>query len=383
MRPHGTMSSAAGPLRKASSPTELSHGSHQPNLLHSLSPFRTLRLHNAASDLLAGANITGGMAATIRLGDGAIWADSFGWADRTKKILMRPTEQFRAGSLTKTFTATIVLQLVDEGKISLDEPVAPSLGLAFHKKITARHLLSHTSGLCDYASLTAFSLCLAFSPEQTWTPHHVIRLVMKNDLYFPPGARYEYSNTNYIVLGLLIEAITGHSYVHELTQRILSPLGLHNTVLASAAQQPSLRSVPHYHPDQPWSIHRHRNTPTAEISAAGAAGALVSTTSDIGLFLAELIQGNLISPRAKQEMLQDTPVTDGYGLGIGIAKHAQGLFFGHSGGISTYLSWALHHPASGVTVTVFANDAITPLDGQAQVAFRLFDETFTRLDRFF
>ena len=185
----------------------------------------------------------------------------------------------------------MLLQLVDEGTLSLDEPVtsyAPDLTVA--TGVTVRQLLDHSSGIPDVAE-DLLPLLLA-DPDRTWTPHDVLAHAAGGTRDFAPGTDHNYSNTNYIIAGLLLEEVTGASVADNLQTRILGPLGLHNTYFAP---QPGRQPVAGFSSILPGGDTTAAPY-TAIETAAGAAGALVSTAPDLATFIAALAAGQLISP---------------------------------------------------------------------------------------
>jgi D-alanyl-D-alanine carboxypeptidase len=233
------------------------------------------------------------------------------------------TQRFRIGSVTKTFTATIVLELAAEGKLRLEDTmqrylpgVVPAGG-----KITIRELLDHRSGLANYNIYPAWQERL--NRSSSIRPIDALRFAASQPLDFPPGSDWGYSNTNYIALGLIIEAITRRAYGEQLQQRILTPLGLRNTELATTRAPRGLddRGV---NPNGPW-----------------AAGAIVSTAQDLARFFSALLAGEIL-PRAWLAKMKKTvsginiglPVDDG--LGIFLTRAACGRFWGHDGLILNY-----------------------------------------------
>ncbi len=168
---------------------------------------------------------------TVRVQDAHHPARNYtaGVDDLATGTALRPTARFRIGSITKTFVATTVLQLVGEGRLRLDEPVAHRLPglLANGNRITVGQLLNHTSGLPDYTGDP--ELLVGIVRDRIWQPRELVALAQKHPQLFPPGSAFEYSNTNYIVAGLLVEAIAGRSLAGELDRRIFTPLHLNNT----------------------------------------------------------------------------------------------------------------------------------------------------------
>lgn len=235
----------------------------------------------------------------------------------------RPSERqrFRIGSVTKTFTATIVLQLVAEGRIRLGDRLERYLPgvVPAGRKITIRHLLNHRSGL---ANVTDYRAWLEQAGRSAKTrPIDTMRFAASKPLVFQPGGEWGYSNTNYIALGLVIEKATGHSYRRELEQRILEPLKLENTELPRTHKLPDLDD-PGENPNVPW-----------------AAGAIVSDVYDLARFFSVLLSGRILSDESLAQMKQTVVVdaaTLSDGLGIFSTKLSCGRFWGHDGGILDY-----------------------------------------------
>ena len=229
-------------------------------------------------------------------------------------------QRFRVGSVTKTFTATIVLQLVSEGKLRLSDPLERHLPgiVPAGKKITIRQLLNHRSGLANVTDYADWLQRASRSPSSR--PIDTLRFAAAQPLVFPPGSEWRYSNTNYIALGLVIEKITGNTYREELESRILDPLALKKTELPRTRRLRDLDDEGE-NPNIPW-----------------AAGALVSDTHDLARFFSALLSGRLLSEGSLAQMKQ-TVVVDhelGDGLGIFSSQLTCGRFWGHEGGILDY-----------------------------------------------
>jgi D-alanyl-D-alanine carboxypeptidase len=226
-------------------------------------------------------------------------------------------QRFRVGSVTKTFTAAIVLQLVDEGRLRLTDTLAQHLPEAgVDKRITIRQLLQHRSGL---ANITDFPEWLErANRSRTHQPADTLRFGLSRGLTFDPGTQFAYSNTNFIALGLVIEAVTGGSYGSQLKMRLLEPLGLDRTEL------PETRRVE--------DLDDEGDNP----NLAWAAGAIVSDTRDLRKFFSELLSGDVLSEESLAEMLTVDPSGFAAGLGIFSTKLACGRFWGHDGGILDY-----------------------------------------------
>jgi D-alanyl-D-alanine carboxypeptidase len=254
---------------------------------------------------------------------------------------MRPDDRFRVGSVTKTFVATVVLQLAGEGVLGLDDTVdhwLPGL-LADGDRITVRQLLNHTSGLFDYLrdprSLAPY---LAGDAGFGWAPRALIALATSHPPVFPPGSAFGYSNTDYLVLGLIVEKATGTPLGEQLNRRLFTPLQLRATSFPSTPRV----TGPH--------AHGYLVTPAGmqDVTAFSpslywAAGGLVPTAADVARFYQALLGGELLRPRllrAMETTIPESP-TSAAGLGIFTAQLPCGTFWGHSGAVGGYSSQAM------------------------------------------
>ena len=257
------------------------------------------QLEAAVNDVVA-AGIPGVIVRVKDVQRPAHWSVA-GVSDLATGGALRPAAQFRVGSITKTFVATAVLQLVGEGRLRLDEPVARRLPglLANGQRITVRQLLNHTSGLSDYADDP--ELLAGIVDNRMWKPQELVALAERRPQLFDPGSAWTYSSTNYIVAGLLVEAVTGRSLAQVLDRRIFAPLRLRHTSL------PDTASLSGYH------AHGYVTTeiiPTADgqpldvtsynPSHAWAAGAIVSNAADLSTFFRALLSGRLLGPALRR-----------------------------------------------------------------------------------
>jgi len=289
--------------------------------------------------------------------------------------------RFRIGSITKTFLATVVLQLVEEHRLRLDDPVARWLPDAVPngRGITVRQLLDHTSGLYDYR----LTLTLPPSPGfleyrwRTWTPQELVRRAVEQDPEPgpPPGSTFAYSNTNYLLLGEVVEAVTGRPYAREVERRVVEPLHLRHTSLPGAS--PWIRG-PHPHGYVP--IRRDGQDRLVDLTAMnptlfGAAGEMISTIPDLERFFAALLRGRLLGPRMLGEMT--TPGTEHgtYGLGLAWRDTACGIrVYGNDGDALTFQSWSFatadaRHQATVVVTPDFRGDPDAAVDAFLDDAF--------------
>jgi D-alanyl-D-alanine carboxypeptidase len=250
-------------------------------------------------------------------------------------------QRFRVGSVTKTFTATIVLQLVDEGELALSDTLEDHLPgvVPRGKEITIRRLLQHRSGLVNYTDEPYLSWLKGASRSPSTRPIDLLRFAGSKQLSFKPGSQWSYSNTNYIALGLVIERVTASSYGHELERRILRPLALDETELPKTRLLPDLGDdgamtpVPLYpkgHPiyDVDW----------ANPIVSWAAGGIVSNARDLSRFYSALLSGQILSGAslAKMKQTHAAGAEGGYGLGIVSVSSRCGRSWVHGGGILDY-----------------------------------------------
>ncbi|MFE7115419.1 serine hydrolase domain-containing protein [Streptomyces sp. NPDC057654] len=298
---------------------------------------------------------------------------------------------FRAGSATKMFTAVALLQLVGEGKVSLDAPsdhyLPPGL-VPGAEHITVRMLLQHTSGLHDFARELPQGADLVRTRFRHYDSTELVREAAARTPDFPAGTDYAYSNTNYLVLGLIIERVTGHSYAEEVRSRIIKPLRLRHT---SVPEDRTSLPGPHAHgyitldgkglgkgkgastgtgtstgPGPGKSDARQVDITELNPSMAGPAGEIVSTTHDMDVFLTSLTSGKLLRPAEWKEMNRTVPTGDPdsrYGLGLKHLKSSCGrLAVGHTGGIPGYATLAFTTPDRSHRVVLSANLADWPAD---------------------
>jgi D-alanyl-D-alanine carboxypeptidase len=264
-----------------------------------------------------------------------------------------PDTPFRVGSISKPLVATIVLQLVDQGRVDLDETLSTYVpNTPIGGDVPIRLLLNHRSGLPNYTDQSAFISDVLEDRSRVFTPDEVLAWV-EGSVTAEPDQQFAYSNTNYILLGQLIEQITGTDVGTALRERISEPLGLEATRFAT---------VETANPDglaAPWSFPMFDGDPDAAYdsiaSSAWAAGSLTSTTGELATFFDALFAGTLISPDALGEMTHAGP--DGYGLGLGVFDDESGTrFYGHDGGIPGYTSASAYDPTTGDTLVVLTNN---------------------------
>lgn len=285
-------------------------------------------------------NITGAILA-IRSPDDATWKDASGYSIDENSTPMSTDLYFRIGSITKTFTSTLILMLVDNGVLSLNttvNEVVPDLNVLMGDIITIKDLLDMRSGLEKYLVNDDFSAYFIYDSGRIWTPEELISYA--NIETSDPGTTFLYNNSNYIILGLIIERLIGKTYSEALQQYILNPLGLYSTLMPSNGNMPE-PFANGYQYSMDGNITTNL-TYYLNPSVAWSAGGLVSNADDLLIWSKAYLKGTLLTPASHQEqftlqpvLITENPVISGYGLGA----MQDGILVGHDGFIPPYGSW--------------------------------------------
>ncbi|MEV6687108.1 serine hydrolase domain-containing protein [Streptomyces sp. NPDC051130] len=324
----------------------------------------------------------GAPGAIVRLtGPTGVRTRAVGVEDRTTGAAMDPNSRFRIGSVTKTFSSVVLLQLVDEGRIGLDQPVDRYLpGLLPDHRITVRHLLTHRSGLADYTNAMFARTVPGFEAvrNKVFGYRELVNLSLREPRTSGPGAAYAYSNTNFVVIGMLIEKATGNPVAEEYERRIIKPLKLRNT---SYVHPRTEIKGPHAHgylyPDEAGARPVDSTEQTA--SWAQSAGAMISNAADLNTFVSALLGGRLLPARTLDAMLTMTPTdathTRFYGLGLRRYDLSCGTsVYGHTGTVQGFYTYAFATRDGRRTLAAMANTsnrgaANTALGGTLEAAF--------------
>jgi D-alanyl-D-alanine carboxypeptidase len=279
-----------------------------------------------------------------------------GLARRRPRTAMAATDRFRVASITKTFVATVVLQLVAEGKLGLDDPVERWLpGLVPNgRAITIRELLDHTSGLFDYFGDKGFVRAVVAQPGRIWPRRRLVAIAASHPPLFPPGRDWSYSNTNYILLGLVVEAAGGTPLDQQLQQRFFDPLGLTATSFPTGARIDGAHAHGYVGFATLPRLRSLLDTSPVSPSLAWAAGAIVSTGDDVTSFYAALLGGRLLPPDLLAAMETPAPGVH-YGLGLLETDTPCGPAYGHEGDLLGYRSFVYAHPDGTRVALVMVN----------------------------
>ena len=266
--------------------------------------------------------------------DGAgVWHGSSGVADKATHRPPMSRDKFRIGSLTKPFIATVMLQLEAEDKVDLDAPVEHWLpgtvrgGGQDGRLVTIRQLLGHTSGLYDFTADPGirrdyFGPRFATHRYDSHGPASLVRTAMAHSRAFAPGTDWGYSNTNYVLAGMVIAKATGHSYAHEVERRIIRPLKLRDTSLPGTSPRipgPRGRAYSELAPSGAGSgVH---DVTALDPSLAGASGEMISSTGDLVRFMRALLGGDVLPARQLAQMKSTVPADGGDRYGLGLTRH--------------------------------------------------------------
>jgi D-alanyl-D-alanine carboxypeptidase len=292
----------------------------------------------------------------------------------TPRRAMLASDRFRIGSVTKTFVAALVLRLAEQGRLSLDDSVERWLpGLVPNgNAITLRHLLRHTSGLFDYAADPATFAPFASDPGYAWQPRDLVALATRHTPTFAPGQGWGYSNTNYVLLGLIVEAATGRPIAEELERRIFRPLRLWATTFdtdgrfGDRSNGPRIARFAHG-----YATLAGRTLDTSDLNPSWgyAAGAMTSSADDVAIFYRALLRGKVIGRPSLDEMRATVSMSSvaAYGLGLRRVKTSCGWFWGHDGGTFGYTSDAFVSADGARVAVILANRG--PLAAAQRSAF--------------
>jgi D-alanyl-D-alanine carboxypeptidase len=284
-----------------------------------------------------------------------------GVADTATGRPLEPRDAARVGSVTKTFTATVVLQLVEEGKIGLNDPVKRYLDrVPRGSKVTIRMLLNHTSGIPSFPPGVVNASIE--QPHRHWRPNQLIFRGLRQKRLAPPGRQWHYSNVNYVILGTIAEQVTGEPMHRLYRERIFEPLGLEHTRFVPNASMPAGAAHGYFLKKPTGSFI---DTFGWDASWAFTAGAMVSTLGDLHRYAPALATGTgLLNARTQRKRLTfvDVP-SEGIGYGLGIFTISLGTttlqnYLGHNGIVPGYDSIVLHSPAARTTIAIVGTTAV-------------------------
>jgi D-alanyl-D-alanine carboxypeptidase len=334
-------------------------------------------------------NAIPGVIVLVRSRDQGDWSVTFGTAEIGTTKPMSMDDSFRIGSNTKTMTSTVILQLVQEGKLSLDDPLDKYVpGFPNGDRITVAQLAEMRSGLYSYSSDLGFNETLDKEPQKAWTPDELLAIARPQPPLFAPGAQFDYSNTNTVLLGIIIEKVTGMSASEAFQKRIFEPLGLKHTLLPAASDS----ALPDPHPqgyqflnnvatidsyavppaNLPAALDgslKPINYTNANPSWAWTAGGAISTADDLATYVEAMVSsGKLLDAQTEKLRIDsivpvDPGTPDGVGYGLGLVRFPPTLY-GHDGQLPGFSAFMAHDPETDTTIIIATNLSASPVDGE-------------------
>jgi D-alanyl-D-alanine carboxypeptidase len=320
-------------------------------------------------DVYGGSTPVPGVLVGVWDSKGDSYVRAYGSADLATHRSLTPADHFRIGSNTKTFVISVLLQLVDEGKLHLDDPLSKfALGVTIPnaEHITISELCQMRSGLFEAYDTPEID-ALKVTGEMTFDPRTLIGWAVRQKPYFAPGTAYKYSNTNYLILGLVIESATKDSVADQIRTRLLVPFELTET------SYPATQAMP-----APWAHGYELGkqgdwedvSNTIPVSLMGAAGEIISDVADMKRWVALYVTGKTNAAATQRERLNCIPIGEGnlaFGLGIGCSAG----WYGYTGGLPGYNTAGYYFPSTGVTIIAWVTlQADKPTPGVANTLFR-------------
>lgn len=318
----------------------------------------------ARVDSLAGAFIAqrqapGVSISVVRAGRDTLVFKGYGEADIENDVPATPATVYRIGSITKQFTSAAVMRLVERGRVRLGDPIGkylPNLPPAW-RPVRVQQLLNHTSGIPNYTDLGDV---WARRWGEHMSPDTLVALTANKPMDFPPGSGWRYDNTGYVVLGMLLEKVTGTPYGTYLDSTMFRPLGLSSTRYCDTAPL-----IPHRARGYQREGNKFTNAPYLDMSQPYAAGALCSTVGDLARWDRLLATGKVVSPASYARMTtpEGTANLDHYGFGLVFSAIGSHIMITHGGGIHGFISSNAYFPSDSLSITVLANAAPSDPDG--------------------
>ena len=308
----------------------------------------------------------------VVLANGESFGLAVGFSNTETKTPMKPTDRLLAGSVGKTFAAATALQLVKEGKIGLDDKIEKYLGsepwfsrLPNARDITIRQLMNHTSGLVRYEFKEQFTKDLTANPEKFWKPAELVAYLLDEKAPFEAGKGWDYSDTNFIVLGMIIEKVTGKRFYDESNRRLIKPLKLTGTIpqdgprLDGVVQGYAGANNPFGGKDAMIEQGKFVINPQFEWTGGGYA----STAHDLARWAKMIYEGKAFSANLLPQVVEGVPAPmlgreSKYGLGVIIRQTPVGVAYGHSGFFPGYMTDMMYFPDHKVAVAVQVNTSV-------------------------
>jgi len=313
----------------------------------------TDRLKFVTDSIVANSQVPGIVALVVDHKKGVDWLYAAGRSDISQNLPANTDHNFRIGSNTKTFTGTVLLQLVDEGSLNLNDKLSVFFP-AFLKadSITVAMLCNMTTGIFNYTDDEAFQNQVMSDPSKVWTPQELVNVGFSRSFYFEPGTDWKYSNTNTIILGMIIEQLTGHTLQYEINNRIIAPLMLSNTgFLTSGLDLPGTHGRGYYAGTYEENLDM---TEFIDVSWVWSAGSGYSKPRELQKYAEALVGGGLLSDSLQQKRLNDMRFINPV-ISYGLCLAKRGTFYGHNGSLPGYTSSMYHSKDKDCTVIIYYN----------------------------
>ena len=305
-----------------------------------------------------------GLQATVILPDGKVVNCAAGCADLKKDTPLGFNHHLFIGSITKLFTAVLAMRVIEQGLLSLDDTLDKWYEYPYAGKVNIRQLLNHTSGIPDYTQDLRFYARTIITPKIPWQPEQLVELLDGKALEYEAGTKHQYSNSNYLLLGRILEKVTGKSYYVLLRERIFTPLELqdsyaldysHDVSIANGYDETIINLGRRYMGGYRRSLE----------SGVFAAGAILSTSTDVARFTHALFNGEIVNKQSLQSMQSFVDAPDKFihtqvGYGLGLRKlHIGGYdLIGHTGSIPGFSGAVMHNPQDNYTLAILSNLSI-------------------------
>ena len=330
------------------------------------------------------AELVPGVSVAVATSEGVVWAGTSGWSDIESREAVKKDHLFGIGSITKTFVSVILHQLATEGLLNLDASPASVLGdeldgVANVHRATLRQLMNHTSGIPSWEDDPAWQSegrGELLDPDRIWGKMETLAYVRNAPPVFPPGEQYSYSNSNFTILGRVIEVVTGNELVAEIESRIRRPAKLTSIYLEGFEPVPKHRLATRYHfntaefrssagINSAFSVVDQQllNVSATNLSVEWAAGGMVASAGDLARYGVAIFDGTLLSSEAAENLMTFRPTRSSDSAspvsetGYGVFRRRLGEYFvlGHGGDVLGYSAWLYYEPESGVSLAILAN----------------------------
>ena len=301
-----------------------------------------------------------GLQAAVIFPDGSQWLGVSGYANHAKECPLTLEHNMHLASITKTFTAALIMEQVEAGRIRLDDQMDTWIAHPEGDRITVEMLLRHTSGLLNYTEGASGIMLTSFRSHNLWQPQELMQAVMDQPLKFEPGSRYEYSHTNYVALGIILETVSGKPY-GDLHQNAAAQMGLERLYFLAGSQE-----LPFANGYDEAMLKMGRRNMTGVRAAfeswAYAGGGISGSAQANAVFFHALFTGEWLAPDTVAQMIdtieapdEDIPLSIGYGLGVRKLAIDGAAVYGHTGILPGFSGIAMHNPEHGFTIVVLGN----------------------------